>query len=66
MKISDIIANTIDRLPTDHVFTYTNFNIEARKKDAVVKALNRMVAAGKITKLSKANFTSLANPGLVH
>ena len=66
MKISDIIANTIYRLPTDHVFTYTNFNIEARKKDAVVKALNRMVAAGKITKLSKANFTSLANPGLVH
>lgn len=56
MKISDIIANTIDRLPTDHVFTYTDFNIEASKKDAVVKALNRMVAAGKISKLSKGKF----------
>ena len=56
MKISDIIANTIDRLPTDHVFSYTDFNIEASKKDAVVKALNRMVAAGKISKLSKGKF----------
>jgi hypothetical protein len=56
MKISDIIANTIDKLPTDHVFSYTDFNMEASKKDAVVKALNRMVAAGKITKLSKGKF----------
>lgn len=56
MKISDTIANTIDRLPTDHVFTYTDFNIDASKKDAVVKALNRMVAAGKISKLSKGKF----------
>lgn len=56
MKISDLIANTIDRLPTDHVFSYTDFNMEASKKDAVVKALNRMVAAGKISKLSKGKF----------
>ena len=56
MKISDNIANTIDRLPTDHVFTYTDFNIDVSKKDAVVKALNRMVAAGKIAKLSKGKF----------
>jgi len=56
MKISDTIANTIERLPTDHVFTYTDFNLDANKKDAVVKALNRMVAAGKITKLSKGKF----------
>jgi hypothetical protein len=56
MKISEYIANTINRLPTDHVFTYTDFNLDASKKDAVVKALNRMVAAGKITKLSKGKF----------
>lgn len=56
MKISDIIANTIDRLPTDYIFTYTDFNIEVGKKDAVVKALNRMVVAGRIAKLSKGKF----------
>lgn len=56
MKISDYIANTIDRLPTDHVYTYTDFDLEASKNDAVEKALNRMVAAGKIAKLSKGKF----------
>jgi len=56
MKIADIIAGTIDRLPTDYIFTYTDFNIEAGKKDAVIKALNRMVAAGRIAKLSKGRF----------
>lgn len=56
MKISDIVANTIGRLPTDYIFTYTDFNIDVNRKDAVVKALNRMVASGKITKLSKGKF----------
>lgn len=56
MKVSEIIANTIDRLPTDYIFTYTDFEIQVDKKDAVVKALNRMVAAGKIAKLSKGKF----------
>jgi len=56
MKISDIIAVTINRLPTDHVFTYTDFNIEVNKKDAVVKALNRMAVVGKISKLSKGKY----------
>jgi hypothetical protein len=56
MKTSDIVANTIDRLPTDYIFTYTDFNIDVKKKDAVVKALNRMAASGRITKLSKGKF----------
>lgn len=56
MKITDIIANTIDRLPTDHVFTYADFNVDVSKNDAVVKALNRMVTSGKISKLSKGKF----------
>jgi len=43
MKIADTIANTIDRLPTDHEFTYTDFIIEVSKKNAVVKAMDRMV-----------------------
>jgi hypothetical protein len=56
MKVSEIIANTIDRLPVDHIFTYSDFDIEVSSKDAVVKALNRMAASGKISKLAKGRF----------
>lgn len=56
MKISDIIANTIDRLPSDYIFTYIDFDVDVKRKAAVVKALNRMVIAGKIAKLSKGKF----------
>lgn len=56
MKISDLIANTIDRFQTDYIFTYTDFNVQVDRKDAVIKALNRMVVAGKISKLSKGKF----------
>jgi hypothetical protein len=56
MKVSDKIANTIDRLPVDYIFTYSDFDIEVISKAAVVKALNRMAASGKISKLSKGRF----------
>lgn len=56
MKVSENIANTIDRLPIDYIFTYSDFDIEVSSKDAVVKALNRMAASGKISKLSKGKF----------
>jgi hypothetical protein len=56
MKVSDNISNTIDRLPTDYIFTFSDFNIQVDNKNAVVKALNRMVASGKISKLSKGKF----------
>lgn len=56
MKTSDIIADTIDRLPTDYIFTYSDFRLESSRKDAVVKALNRSVAAGRISKFSKGKF----------
>lgn len=56
MKITDSIANTIDRLPNGYVFTYTDFATDVNKKEAVVKALNRMVVAGKISKLSKGKY----------
>lgn len=59
MKISDYISLTIDRLPKGYVFTYVDFPAEVNQKEAVIKALNRMVATGKIAKLSKANITSL-------
>jgi hypothetical protein len=38
------------------VFTYADFPAEVDQKQAVIKALNRMVAAGKIAKLSKGRY----------
>jgi hypothetical protein len=56
VKITDYIANTIDRLPKGYVFTYEDFIGEVNKKEAVIKALNRMAASGKIAKLSKGKY----------
>lgn len=50
------MASTIDRLPKGYVFTYMDFTNEVNKKEAVIKKLNRMVAAGKICKLSKGKY----------
>lgn len=56
MKVTDYITYTIDRLPKGYVFTYSDFVTEVNKKEAVIKALNRMAASGKISKLSKGKF----------
>lgn len=56
MNATKYIALTIDRLPKGYVFTYTDFTAEVNKKQAVIKALNRMVASGKIDKLSKGKY----------
>jgi hypothetical protein len=56
MKTTDYIAFTIDRLPKGYVFTYEDFTTEVNKKEAVIKALNRMVVSGKIAKLSKGKY----------
>lgn len=56
MKISDYIAIKIERLPKGYIFTYDDFTTEVNQKEAVIKALNRMVASGKIAKLSKGKF----------
>jgi hypothetical protein len=56
VKIAENIASAIDRLPTGYVFTYADFNIEVNNKEAVIKALNRMVQSGKIAKLSKGKY----------
>ncbi|QRX63846.1 hypothetical protein JS578_00845 [Dysgonomonadaceae bacterium zrk40] len=56
MKITDYISYTIDRLPKGFVFTYADFPAEVNQKEAIIKALNRMVAAGKIAKLSKGKY----------
>jgi len=56
MKISDYISFTIDRLPKGYVFTYADFITDVNKKEAIIKALNRMASSGKIVKLAKGKF----------
>lgn len=56
MKTSEYIEIKIDRLPKGYVFTYSDFITEVNKKEAVIKALNRLVASGKINKLTKGKF----------
>lgn len=56
MKTSEYISLTIDRLPKGYVFTYADFIAEVNKKEAIIKALNRMVASGKIMKLAKGKY----------
>jgi len=56
MKTSEYISFTINRFPKGYVFTYSDFNTDVNQKEAVIKALNRMVASGKIAKLSKGKY----------
>lgn len=56
MKTTDYIAYIIDRFPKGFVFTYADFNREVSQKQALIKALNRMVLSGKIAKLSKGKY----------
>ena len=56
MKTSEYIVYTIGRLPKGYVFTYADFITEVNNKEAIIKALNRMVASNKIVKLSKGKF----------
>lgn len=51
MKVSESMAFMIDRLPKGYVFTYADFPSKVNQKEAVIKALNRMVDSGKIAKL---------------
>ena len=56
MKITDYIESKIGRLPNGYIFTYEDFIIAVNAKEAIIKALNRMVASGKIAKLSKGRY----------
>ncbi|MFD0700079.1 type IV toxin-antitoxin system AbiEi family antitoxin domain-containing protein [Myroides pelagicus] len=56
MKVTENIRNTIDRLPRGYIFTYKDFDVDVNKKEAIIKALNRMVDSGKIEKLSKGKY----------
>lgn len=56
MKVTNYIENIINRLPKGYVFTHEDFDVEANKKQALIKALNRMVEANKLSKLSKGRY----------
>ena len=56
MKISDLIEYRIDRFRLGYVFTYKDFEVPVEKTDALMKALSRLVASGKIIRLSKGQF----------
>jgi predicted transcriptional regulator of viral defense system len=56
MKITDIVVNRIKRFKSGHVFTYDVFDVPVDKSEALKKALSRLVASGKIVRLSKGQF----------
>lgn len=56
MKTTDIIENKISSLPEGFVFAYSDIVYDETKKEAAIKALNRMVSSGKLGKLVKGKF----------
>lgn len=56
MKVSEYISSTIYRLPKGYIFTYSDFDTDQKSKEAIIKALNRLAAKGKIMKISKGRF----------
>ena len=56
MKTTEYITYIIDRFPNGYVFTHDDFSTDVSKKEAVIKALNRMVESGKIAKLAKGKY----------
>jgi len=56
MKATEYINSNIDRLPKGHVFTCSDFIERVESKEALVKALNRLAASGRIVKLAKGRY----------
>lgn len=56
MKISDYINFRLGRIPKGYIFTYNDFIVEVSKKDAIIKALNRLAKTNKIVRLSKGKY----------
>jgi len=66
MKVSEYISSAIDRLPKGYVFTYANFDVEVKRKEAVIKAINRLTESGKIVKLAKGKYYKPENTPFGH
>jgi hypothetical protein len=56
MKITDIVVNRINRFKSGYIFTYSDFDVPVDKVEALKKTLSRLVASGKIIRLSKGQF----------
>lgn len=56
MKTSDYINFRLNRLPKGYIFTYNDFIVDVNKKDAIIKALNRLAKTNKIIRLSKGKY----------
>jgi hypothetical protein len=56
MNVSKKIASYLAQIPCGHVFSYTDVSTEASEKEALIKGLSRMAAAGKIAKFSRGKF----------
>jgi len=56
VKVSDYVRFSVDRLPRGFVFTYDLVKGEVNNKEAVIKALNRLVERNVIKKLSKGRY----------
>jgi len=56
MKTTEYIKNRINRFPKGYVFTYSDFLEKVESKEALVKALNRLVVSGRIVKLAKGRY----------
>lgn len=56
MKVAQFISEKIKKMPVGLVFTQSSFELDKAKREAVIKALNRLVEAGEIEKLAKGKF----------
>ena len=56
VKTTQYIENKLNRLPKGYIFTYEDFVTEVNKREAIIKSLNRMVAKGTLSKLSKGKY----------
>ncbi len=56
MKNTQTIVSAMKSLPPGKVFAYADLVREPNQKETVIKALNRMVVAGKLAKLSKGRY----------
>lgn len=55
-KVSEYVSNRVDRLPIGYVFTYEDVMPEVESKEAVIKALSRLVDARRLSKLSRGKY----------
>lgn len=56
MSVAKSVESRLNRFPKGYVFTYKDFPMVAENREAIIKAVNRMVKSGRIAKMSKGKF----------